>query len=872
MKRLSMVFLCLLLLLSTFVPTFAQVGFAQWSAEDGGYENVVLRGSVAPLIWDGYDHPLVFDESEGAWVSEPINLPGGQNVEYKFVYDSEWMPGENLEFTTAQAGEYQFVFYPQDERRVDVRPAVDYDGELTLQLELPEGTPDWVVVTVASNLNNFTYTTTEMTKAENGLYSLTVEGNPGETFEYRYGLGDILYQEMNPSNRSAVFSETGTLIEDKVEGWTGIPIATNVVHDFNHSPFIPTENDDVVISVEIEHHGPITHGAIYFTTDGASPDGARGNAVVGQTAELTLVQTNEQDRGGFVSVFEGIIPAQENETPVKYKIDVWNEAGEGSQFADTNSLTAREATEFAYYVDDFRSPQWAKDAVIYHIFVDRFKDGNKDNNYDTVDADEVGLEEALKDWMGGDLEGVIEKLDYLQELGVNTIYLSPVFEGPYSHGYHPMDFLNIDRNFGSLELLQQLISDAKSRDMKVIYDMVPNHNSDLHPFFEDALAVGSESPYYDWYTFYEDGSYEAFYGIESLPQLNNDHDEARDYMLNEVIPFWLEEVGFDGYRLDYAKGPSYSFWVDFRHAVKQLDKDYLIIGEIWDSRNKINSYSGKLDGALDFGFHDTFKGAFAEEGSLRNVSNLVQENLEIYHSEYIMTSFLDNHDVPRFLHEVGNDTKKLKQASFTQFTLPGTPMIYYGTEVGLSQTEDHNDYSDWKDRWYREMMIWDDEQDQDLLAHYKDIIALRAEYSALRTGSYAEIFANDDMLIFEREDAESRLLLIVNKGVDRTLNLASLYNQEELRDVSLLNVWTGEEHQIEEGTIRLRTGETGFAAFEIKGELTEVVNGADVDVEKNKEVEENAGSETNPYVFFLIGLIVILFAAVSYFLNNRSKK
>ncbi len=812
------------------MPTFAQPSYAQWSGDDGGYESVLLRGSVDPLKWDGNDHPLLLNEEEDAWVSEPINLPGGQKVEYKFVYDGEWMSGENLAFTTPQAGAYQFVFHPEDERHVDVRPATEYDGELTLQLEVPEETPDWVVPTVASNMNNFNYSVTRMNKDEEGLYSITLKGPAGDELEYRYGLGDAKYQETREEHRTADFTEIGNVVEDTVEGWTGIPIASNVSHNFNHSPFVPSENDDVTITVEVEHYGPITDGAIYFTTDGASPEGARGEAQVGQAVEMSVVSTDESSNG-YVSILEGTIPAQANETPVKYKVDVWDQEEKGSQFADTNSLDASGATEFAYYVDEFTSPDWAKDAVIYHIFVDRFKDGNVDNNYDTVDVDEVSIEEALKDWMGGDLEGIIEKLDYLDDLGINTLYLSPVFEGPYSHGYHPIDFLDIDKNFGTIEVLKELIEKAHDRDMKVIYDMVPNHSSDESPFFQDALDNGKESPYYDWYTFYEDGSYETFYGVESLPQLNNDNQETRDYMLEEVIPFWLEEVNFDGYRLDYAKGPSYSFWVDFRHAVKQLDEDYYIFGEIWDNCEKINSYSGKLDGALDFGFHDTFKSTFANDGSMQSVSNLVKENAATYHPEYIMSSFLDNHDVPRFLYEAENDTNKLKLASFTQFMLPGSPMIYYGTEVGLSQSANHNDYSDWKDRWYREMMPWDkQDQDLDVFAHYQEIIALRDKYSALRTGTFEEIYVDEDVLVFEREDNDSRLLVVVNKGVEQTFDLAELYQQDRLTNVRLENALTQEKKTTKKGTIEITTEAQGFQLFEVSGNLV-----------KGEEEEESVG-------------------------------
>ncbi|WNF36659.1 pullulanase [Bacillaceae bacterium IKA-2] len=775
------------------------------------YEKVVLRGNAPGLAWDGDSNPLTFVSEEGVWKSNPIQLPGGKEVEFKFVMDNEWMDGENLRYTPAQSAKYQFVFDPDNERKVSVLLADEFTGSLTLQLEVPEGTPDWVIPTVASNLNSYNFSVTSMIKVGAGTYQLNLSGTAGAKLSYFYGLGDEKFREVRTEARVAEFVEGGKVYEDTVTEWSGIPVAKNVNHNFKHEPLIPSKADDVTITVTVEHYGPITDGSVYYTTDGTTPVGARGIADNGEVAALKVVSSEEVNTL-TTTVLKGDIPAQANQTPVKYKLDVWDEAGEGSQFADTNSVVSDEATEFAYYVDAFTSPNWAKEAVIYQIFVDRFKDGNKDNNYDV--KPDLPLEEALKDWMGGDIAGIIQELDYLENLGVNTLWLSPVFEGPYSHGYHPADFLEVDKNFGELEELKELIAKAHAKGMKVIYDFVPNHTSNEHPFFQDALENGVDSEYYNYYTFYEDGSYETFYGIESLPQFNNDYPAARDYMLNEVVPFWLEEVGFDGFRLDYAKGPSNSFWVDFRHTVKQLGDDKYIFGEIWDNRTKINSYAGKLDGALDFGFHDTFKGTF-KGGSMKNISKMIEQNKAVYHPEYIMTSFLDNHDVPRFFYEVGENEALLKLASFAQFTLPGSPVIYYGTEVGMSQSENHDDYTDWKDRWYREMMPWnEEEQNLEILAHYKKIIALRNENKVLVNGSYTELLANQNVLAFDRKNNDQQVLVVVNKGAETTIDVGEVYNQASLTDIELTNLLNEDEVFVaENGTIAITVPANGFAIY-----------------------------------------------------------
>ncbi|PYZ95866.1 hypothetical protein CR205_15910 [Alteribacter lacisalsi] len=818
-KRTFALTMAFVLVFTLFAGSLGPVQTA--SADDRVYDDVVVRGSVAPLDWSSNNNPLTFNEDESVWVSEPMHFEGGQEIEYKFVMDGTWMEGANLRFTPPQTAEYQFVFHPNDERRVDVRIATEFDAELTLILNVPEGTPEWVTPTVASNLNGYNYEVTPMVETD-GQYTLTLGGEEGDELSYFYGLGDDKFREIRDEARTAEFTADGAVYEDTVTEWTAVPIAQSVHHDFNHDPFVPEADDDVTVTATVEHYGDVDDAAAYFTADGTSPDGARGEAVNGQAVDLTLTGSEEdEDTGRITSTFEGDIPAQSNGTPVKYKIDVWSDELPGSQFADNNSIEAAGATEFAYYVDDFTSPEWAKNAIIYHIFVDRFKDGNEDNNYDTVDPDDVGLEEALKSWMGGDIDGILEKIDYLDDLGVDTLWLSPVFEGPYSHGYHPESFFDIDRNFGSEETLVELIDEAHDRDMKVIYDMVPNHTSDKHPYFQDALENGADSDYYNWYTFYEDGSYDSFYGIAELPELNNDNQETRDYMLEEVVPYWIEEIGFDGYRLDYVKGPSYSFWVDFRHAVQQLDGDVYTFGEIWDDRDKINSYSGKLDGALDFGFHDSFKNAFAYGGGMNDINNTIIANESVYHPEYIMTSFLDNHDVPRFFFEIDEDEALLKMASTMQFALPGSPVIYYGTEVGLSQSADHNDYDEWQDRWYREMMPWDEEdQNLDLLAHYQDIIELRQNHDVLTDGSYQPLYVNNDVLAFERKNDDEQMMVVANKGGSVTLDVAEMYNQMEIEDVTLTNVFDSSDvHETSGGTIELPAGERDFAIYAVSGEL-----------------------------------------------------
>ncbi|KIL50903.1 glycoside hydrolase family 13 protein [Jeotgalibacillus campisalis] len=833
MKRLTVVLLSFVLLVSFIVAPLLSV--PQAMAEEAPYDSVVLRGSAAPLDWSSNQNPLTYDEESKTWESAPIPLTGGTALEFKYVYNGEWMQGDNLVFTPDRDGNYVFIFYPEEERKVDVRLADDYEGSITLKLTVPDTTPQWAIPTVATNLNAYNYELTSLQKGEGpNEWVLEIEGNFGEELQYLYGLGAEQYKENKEEKRTAVFSKEGTIIEDTVESWVAVPIAENVTHDFQHTPFLPTKKDSVTVKTTVEHYGPIDSGAVYYTANGSSPNGKRGESEKSKVVPLNVDSTTEQENGLFITVLSGVIPKQPDQSRVKYKIDVWHSEGEGSQFADTNSFDQKEATEFAYYVDNFQSPQWAKDASIYHVFVDRFYDGNTANN-EPVDPD-LPYDEQLKGWMGGDLEGVKKKVRYIQELGFDTIWISPVFEGPYSHGYHPTDFKKIDERFGDEKIMKELITEAHRRKMKVVYDFVPNHTSSGHPFFEDAKAKGEGSPFYNWYTFTEwPNQYNTFYGIPELPELNNDNLATRRYVLGNVVPYWLRQLKFDGFRLDYAKGPSYSYWVDFRHAVKKTNPNAFIFGEVWDTREKINSYAGKLDGALDFGLADTMVNVFAKDSSMTELSTTIADNLSTYPKEYQMVTFLDNHDKPRFLFEAEGDVNKLKLAAAAQFTLPGTPAVYYGTEVGLSQSKDHNLVPDWKDRYYRELMPWKKEdQDLELKKFYKDLVALRNKEQALRTGSFKEISVTEDVFVYERSTKNKKFLVVLNKGDASGLSLNTIYNQPSLEGVKLRDAMDRRKSvQPKKGELTVRMAAQSFTVYEVSGKLEQA---APDEAKKYKEV------------------------------------
>ena len=537
-------------------------------------------------------------------------------------------------------------------------------------------------------------------------------------------------------------------------------------HNYNTEPSVPSPSSSTEVWVKIGYHFYTNQARIYYTTDGTSPQGSYDTVSNGTKVTMTFDHTEwDAGAGKYVDWWKGTIPAQSAGTIVKYKIAAWHSDGGDIVFADNNVNTSQAATEFAYESNTFTTPQWAKDAVIYEIFIDRFYDGDPNNNYDYTGQ--------LDGYMGGDLQGVIDKLPYLDDLGVTVLWLTPIYEGPEYHGFRITDFEDVENNFGTLTTLSSLVTAAHNRGIKVIIDLVPNHSSDTHSFFVDASTNCTNSTYYNWYTFYNcppsvPDDYATFFGVGTLPKLNNENTAARNYTIG-LGDDWIEFYDVDGYRLDYALGLSHNYWVDFRRAIKARDSNAFLIGEAWEEPAVMKMYEGELDGVLDFTLIYSFRDFFATR--TKNVDQFdsdlnTYENY--YHSEFLMGKFLDNHDMNRFLWVAGNDKSRLKLAAVAQFTLQDPPVIYQGDEVGQSQEQDISQ----GDKYVRAPMLWGQDQDTDVLNHYKRLIDIRNTYPALRTGTRTTLYRHntDSTYAFRREDTNDKLLVVFNNS-DSTHNV-----------------------------------------------------------------------------------------------------
>lgn len=508
-------------------------------------------------------------------------------------------------------------------------------------------------------------------------------------------------------------------------------------HDNTIRPFAPQANEPVEIWATSGVEMPLDRAEVWFTIDGRLPD------ATSQKMPMTIATVDWQPGAGYLSRWRAVLPGQVGGTAVRYSIvgwqpgcaadappDVWAHDGQGFWYPVDDETGIR---TFAYYVepDEPTGPDWMHEAVIYHIFLDRYHPGTADGRF-SPDIDQ-GDPHARH---GGTLRGVTLTLPYLAELGINCLWLSPLGLADTYHRYDTKDLLAIDPALGSEADLHELVAHAHVRGIRVILDFVPSHCSWQHPAFLAAQA-DPKAATASWFVFYErPDEYRCFLGrAKLLPSFDTNDPAVRQHICAAAV-YWLREFKLDGFRLDHAIGHGMDFWVQFRQAVQAAHPEAVTIGEVTDSPDALRRYRGRLSHVLDFPLATAFRYAFALD--LWNVAQLdaFLQSYETYMAGgAARASFLDNHDMNRFLFMAGGDVNRLKLAALCQFTLTPTPVIYYGTEAGLSQTVNKNKSGFGGDHHVRADMPWRPEDwNQELLTFYRRLVHLRRTLPALQHG------------------------------------------------------------------------------------------------------------------------------------------
>ncbi len=460
------------------------------------------------------------------------------------------------------------------------------------------------------------------------------------------------------------------------------------------------------------------------------------------------------------------------------------------------------------YEEDFVTPDWLAGGIMYQIFPDRFAASGKAK--DRVPADRVmhgAWDEQVvwqpddqgrvwnNDYFGGDLDGITEKLDYLQSLGVTCLYLNPIFEAHSNHRYDTADYSRIDPLLGDEAAFRRLTDEADKRGIRVLLDGVFSHTGADSVYFNrtgrypvEGAYNSPTSPYAGWYHFRSwPDDYRSWWGFETLPEVEELAPPFMSYINGEdgIAARWLQ-AGASGWRLDVADELPDEFLEALRRRVKATDPDALVLGEVWEDASNKESYGhrrryllgGQLDSVMNYPFRQAIL-RFLQEGNREAFFNPVLDIVENYPPQVLrlLMNHIGTHDTERVLTLLGGEpargrgrrwqseetlsaeqralgTTRLRLATLLQFALPGVPCIYYGDEVGMAG---------YRDPFNRGTYPWGHE-DKGLLDWYRRLAAARRACPALAEGSFQPVDTGDEVVCFVRRQGASALLCAVNRS------------------------------------------------------------------------------------------------------------
>ena len=475
------------------------------------------------------------------------------------------------------------------------------------------------------------------------------------------------------------------------------------------------------------------------------------------------------------------------------------------------------------------TPNWVKDAVFYQIFPDRFARSErvpKPSNLEPWDSPPT-----IHGFKGGDLLGVMERLDYLQELGVTVIYFNPIFQSAANHRYHTHDYYQVDPILGGNAAFRELLDAAHARGMRVVLDGVFNHASRGFYQFHHTLENGAASPYLDWFYFDEEHlrgkkqlnpypahqvrdslkelGYLAWWNLPALPKFNTETEAVRNFIF-DVARHWIE-FGVDGWRLDVPEEiDDDKFWQEFRRVVRAANPEAYIVGEIWDDATHWLQ-GDQFDAVMNYILNRACLGFFGGERldtaqhpgdyDLRPLSAVqfadeidALQNLYDWQVTLAQLNLLSSHDMPRFLTLVRENKEALKLATLFQMTFPGAPCIYYGDEIGMEGNHDPD---------CRRAFPWDESRwDRDLFDFFRRAIRLRREHPTLRRGRYIRLQADDqhNIYAFARQGEGETLIVVLNNG--QSIYDLDIPTRGTFADGTILHdIWKAGQAQVNGGRI-----------------------------------------------------------------------
>lgn len=598
-------------------------------------------------------------------------------------------------------------------------------------------------------------------------------------------------------------------------------VFSEVNPNFVSNPY-PTYNEYVKVSLRVLKNSPIKRVFIRAVIDGGS--------------RYILMQPSRQTK--HFTYYEGWLKITQRFTNYHFVLDLGNEVW----FYTRRGLFSYFPTEDTDFVilADLENPNWVPKSVFYQIFPDRFCQGNPEIGVKTGEYEYRGHKTIRLEWgteplpytegfcldfQGGDLYGIIQKIPYLKSIGVNALYINPIFRSLTHHRYDCIDYFNVDPHLGGNEALKKLVDELHKNGIKVILDVSLNHTSDEHIWFKKALS-DPNSEERGFYYFKPDGNYKGWAELPELPQLNYNSKKLREIMFegeDSLVRYYIKHFDIDGWRFDVANDTGRNgkdqlgneIFARVRERVKSLKKEAYLVGEHWED-NISYLLGDQLDACMNYfassrplrcfaGEVDWFLRRVVETG--RKLRAYSGKELEMQISQhftrlpnqiaFLQFNLLDSHDIFRFHTTSAFDRDVYKGIVTVVFMLPGTPSIYYGDEVGLKgRTTDVEgcrypmewDESKW-DRWFLEL--------------YSKLSFLKQRERSLHLGAYMTLYSDEDTFIFSRFDEESCFISTLSKSKEEKELVLATY-PAGVFDTEGEDIFTGERFKATNGFLKLK--------------------------------------------------------------------
>ena len=785
----------------------------------GGVDKVFIAGSFND--WNESSHGLTDEDGDGVYEIKLTLAPGSYT--YKFIVDGRWESDES-------ATRYEEDGFGGQNAVLSLFPGIEDDSprRVPFRFLAPSGSSD---VFLSGSFNNWSPDGIGMDDADgDGVFETVLLLPPGRHL-YKFvadgaWLGDPAASDFEEDGfggqnavlmvddrfeRLATGRGDGKVLSEGIKFVPGRPFLNRVSAESMEVTFKTYLNDLEGVRLLALENGKFRSAGMTLAGDDGTFDLWR-----------CTISTTEPE-------IDFLLVLEDGEASWSFGADGLVNLGDESMAADADTVLLPSVFEVSLAdIPVFDTPDWVKNGIIYQVFPDRFRNGNSGNDPDFSESAYDGARmlpasgktnneyfHMVDDWYetsglslspyrtdgkpdyfsfyGGDMEGVIEKLDYLEELGITIIYFNPVTVGKSNHKYDAGDYKTVDPHFGGNDVFREMVDAAHARGIRVIVEAVYNHCGDTHWAFTDSRDRGPDSEYYEWFewkkwplpthhNYKPIDYYDCWWGFGLHPNLNFDLsraaerensftniDEAEPNMpvvnhLVETGRFWLTEMDVDGFRMDVPNEVPFWFWKLFRREMKSIKPDCYLIAELWaNASDWINP--DYFDATMNYKyFKEPVLSFFGHgRGSAAKFDATLAAGRSVYPTQavQVMMNLVDSHDTKRFLTVAGGNEKRLRLAALFSMTYIGAPHIWYGDEIGMTGDSDPDCRRPFDWRW---------RQDGDAVKlhdYYSRLIEMRKNHGALRTGSFRTVSAKGKVYAYLREKDNERLLVVINAGTGR---------------------------------------------------------------------------------------------------------